>query len=30
MALRERYSDWNREAFIANSRSHISVWQKPA
>jgi SAM-dependent methyltransferase len=30
MALRERWSDWNREAFIANSRSHISVWQKPA
>ena len=30
MVLRERWSDWNREAFIANSRSHISVWEKPA
>ena len=30
MALRERWSDWNREPFTDTSRSHISVWQKPA
>ena len=29
MALRERWSDWNREPFTSTSRSHISVWQKP-
>ena len=29
MALRDRWSDWNREPFTSNSRSHISVWQKP-
>ena len=28
MALRERWSDWNREPFTTASRSHISVWQK--
>jgi SAM-dependent methyltransferase len=28
MALRERWSDWNREPFTTESRSHISVWQK--
>jgi hypothetical protein len=28
MSLRERWSDWNREPFTAQSRSHISVWQK--
>ena len=29
MALRDRWSDWNRERFTSTSRSHISVWQKP-
>ncbi len=29
MALRDRWSDWNREPFTSTSRSHISVWQKP-
>ena len=28
MTLRERWSDWNREAFTSESRSHVSVWQK--
>ena len=28
MALRDRWSDWNREPFTSKSRSHISVWQK--
>ncbi len=28
MALRERWSDWHREPFTGDSRSHISVWQK--
>ena len=28
MSLRERWSDWNREPFTSESRSHISVWQK--
>ncbi len=28
MALRDRWSDWNREPFTSESRSHISVWQK--
>ena len=29
MALRERWSDWNREPFTSTSHSHISVWQTP-
>lgn len=29
MALRDRWSDWNRGPFTSVSRSHISVWQKP-
>jgi SAM-dependent methyltransferase len=28
MTLRQRWTDWNREPFTSNSRSHISVWQK--
>lgn len=28
MRLRERWSDWTREAFTAASRSHVSVWEK--
>ena len=29
MRLRERWSDWNREPFTAESRKHVSVWEKP-
>jgi SAM-dependent methyltransferase len=29
MELRERWADWTREPFTADSASHISVWQKP-
>jgi SAM-dependent methyltransferase len=28
MALRERWSGWNREPFTSDSRSHVSVWEK--
>jgi SAM-dependent methyltransferase len=28
MRLRERWSDWSREEFTAESRKHISVWEK--
>ena len=28
MELRERWSDWNREPFTADSTKHVSVWQK--
>lgn len=28
MTLHDRWSDWNREPFTSESRSHISVWQK--
>ena len=28
MTLRERWSDWHREPFTSESRSHISVWEK--
>lgn len=28
MVLCERWSNWNREPFTSDSRSHISVWQK--
>ena len=27
--LRDRWSDWHRTPFTADSRSHVSVWQKP-
>jgi len=30
MSLRERWSDWNREPFTSDSRSHVSVWEKDA
>jgi SAM-dependent methyltransferase len=30
LRLRDRWSDWNREPFTTDSRSHVSVWQKPA
>ncbi len=29
MTLRERWSDWNRAPFTSESRSHISVWERP-
>ena len=28
MRLRERWSDWNREPFTSDHRSHISVWER--
>jgi SAM-dependent methyltransferase len=28
MTLRERWSDWNRQPFTSDSRSHVSVWEK--
>jgi len=28
MALRERWSSWDREPFTSDSRSHVSVWEK--
>jgi SAM-dependent methyltransferase len=30
MSLRNRWSDWTRAPFTAESTSHVSVWQKPA
>jgi SAM-dependent methyltransferase len=30
MTLRERWSDWNREPFTSESRTHVSVWEKAA
>ena len=30
MTLRERWSDWSREPFTSESRSHVSVWEKAA
>ena len=29
MTLRERWSGWTREPFTSESRSHVSVWEKP-
>lgn len=29
LTLRERWSGWHREPFTSESRSHISVWEKP-
>jgi len=28
MTLRERWSDWHRQPFTGESRSHVSVWEK--
>ena len=28
MALRERWADWDRAPFGADSQSHVSVWRK--
>jgi SAM-dependent methyltransferase len=30
MTLRERWCDWIRSPFTADSRAHVSVWEKPA
>lgn len=30
LELRERWTDWDRSPFTAESMKHISVWQKPA
>jgi len=30
MTLRERWGGWSREPFTAESRDHVSVWEKPA
>jgi SAM-dependent methyltransferase len=30
MHLRERWAGWKREPFTGESRSHVSVWQKPS
>lgn len=30
LELRERWADWDRSAFTAESTKHISVWEKPA
>jgi SAM-dependent methyltransferase len=29
MTLRERWSGWKREPFTSDSRSHVSIWEKP-
>jgi SAM-dependent methyltransferase len=29
LRLRERWADWGREPFASDSRSHVSVWEKP-
>jgi SAM-dependent methyltransferase len=29
MTLRERWADWDRSAFTAESTKHVSVWEKP-
>ena len=29
MRLRDRWSDWTGSPFTADSRKHVSVWQKP-
>lgn len=30
LRLRHRWANWNRKPFTTNSRSHVSVWEKPA
>ena len=30
LLLRERWSDWRRKLFTAESTRHVSVWEKPA
>ena len=29
MELRERWADWDRSPFTAESTKHVSVWRKP-
>jgi hypothetical protein len=29
LRLRERWAGWRREPLTAESRSHVSVWEKP-
>ncbi|HEY6013249.1 MAG TPA: hypothetical protein VIU37_04560, partial [Candidatus Limnocylindrales bacterium] len=29
LRFRERWADWGREPFTTESRSHVSVWEKP-
>jgi len=29
LQLRERWAGWQREAFTAESRSHVSIYEKP-
>jgi len=29
LRLRERWAGWNREPFTTDSRSHVSIWEKP-
>ena len=29
MKLRERWADWDRSPFAAESTKHVSVWEKP-
>ena len=29
MRLRDRWGDWTREPFTAESRKHVSIWLKP-
>jgi hypothetical protein len=29
MERRERWSDWDRSPFTADSEKHVSVWEKP-
>jgi len=28
LCLRERWADWSRQPFTAESASHVSVWEK--
>ncbi len=30
LRLRDRWEDWSREPFTAESTRHVSVWEKPA
>lgn len=30
LSLRERWGGWKREPFTSESRTHVSVWEKPA
>jgi hypothetical protein len=29
LSLRDRWAGWSREPFTGESRSHVSVWQRP-